>query len=198
MGETPRDLMGQGDWYDANNDEELAELRAKAQDMAFEFNQARPSDLPRQRELLEDLLGYVGEDVELWAPLQVDYGFNVSIGPHTFVNHGAYFMDGAKITIGAHCCIGPDFGAYTAQHPLVADEREEGIERALSIVVGDHCWLGARVSIMPGVTIGEGCVIGAGSLVTKDIPPHTLAFGAPCRPVRKISDADRIKAASGE
>ena len=193
MGETARDLMGQGVWYDANNDEELAELRAKAQDMAYEFNQARPSDLPRQRELLEDLLEEVGEDVELWAPLQVDYGFNVSIGSHTFINHGAYFMDGAKIRIGAHCYIGPDFGAYTAQHPLVAEEREAGIERALPITGGDSCWLGARVSIMPGVTIGEGCVIGAGSVVTRDIPPRSFAAGVPCRVIRAITDEDRMQ-----
>ena len=185
--------MADGVWYDAGKDEELAELRERAQDMAYEFNQARPSDLPRQKELLEDLLGSVGEDVELWAPLQVDYGFNVHIGAHTFVNHGAYFMDGAKITIGEHCFIGPDFGAYTAQHPLVAEERNSFIERALPIEVGNNVWIGARVTLLPGVHIGEGSVIAAGAVVTKDIPAHVLAAGVPARVVRPITDEDRIK-----
>ena len=188
-----KELMAEGVWYDAGGDEELAELRERSQDMAYEFNQARPSDLPRQRELLEDLLGSVGEDVEMWAPLQVDYGFNVHIGAHTFVNHGAYFMDGAKITIGEHCFIGPDFGAYTAQHPLVAEERNSFIERALPIEVGNNVWIGARVTLLPGVHIGEGSVIAAGAVVTKDIPAHVLAAGVPARVVCPITDEDRIK-----
>jgi acetyltransferase-like isoleucine patch superfamily enzyme len=117
----------------------------------------------------------------------------VHIGAHTFVNHGAYFMDGAKITIGEHCFIGPDFGAYTAQHPLVAEERNSFIERALPIEVGNNVWIGARVTLLPGVHIGEGSVIAAGAVVTKDIPAHVLAAGVPARVVRPITDEDRIK-----
>lgn len=192
MEKSARELMAEGVWYDAGQDAELAALRQKAQELCYEFNQIRPGNLVRQKELLGELLGSCGEDVELWAPFQVDYGFNVSIGDYTFVNHGAYLMDGAKIKIGSHCFIGPGFGAYTAQHPLVAEERNSFIERALPIEVEDSCWIGANVSLMPGVTIGEGSVIGAGSLVTKDIPPRSLAYGVPARVVRPITDADRI------
>lgn len=192
MGKSALELMAEGVWYDAGQDAELAALRQKAQELCYEFNQTRPGDLVRQKELLGELLGSCGEDVELWAPFQVDYGFNVSIGDYTFVNHGAYLMDGAKIQIGSHCFIGPGFGAYTAQHPLVAEERNSFIERALPVAVEDSCWIGANVSVMAGVTIGEGSVIGAGSLVTKDIPPRSLAYGVPARVVRPITDADRI------
>lgn len=100
-------------------------------------------------------------------------------------------MDCAPITIGNDVFIGPNLEAYTAQHPLVAAERNLGVERALPITIEDDCWLGGDVKIMPGVTIGRGCVIGAGSIVTRDIPAGMLAVGNPCRPVRKITEADR-------
>ncbi|MBP3884826.1 MAG: sugar O-acetyltransferase [Olsenella sp.] len=189
---TERERMESGLWYDANFDEGLRLERERAGDLAFEFNSTPPGDTERRAELLSRLIGTLGEGVEVLSPLYVDYGRNVSIGDGSFVNHGAYLMDGAAITIGAHVFIGPNFGAYTAQHPLVARERNTGLERALPIVIGDDCWIGANVSIMPGVTIGAGCVVGAGSLVTKDVPAGWLAMGSPCKPVREISDEDLI------
>ncbi len=182
-----------GMWYDATDDE-LAAERQRACQTAFDFNQTPPADEKRGAQLLRELLGHVGEGVEVLAPLQVDYGCNVSIGDGSFVNHGAYLMDCAPITIGSHVFIGPNLGAYTAQHPLVAEERNRGIERALPITVEDDCWLGGDVKIMPGVTIGRGCVIGAGSVVTKSISAGMLAMGVPARVVRPITDADRIGA----
>lgn len=187
-----RDRMAAGLWYDANNDEALLAARTRAMDLADELNRT-PYDQPKRRdELLRQLLGSVGANVEVLSPLMVDYGRNVSVGDGTFVNHGAYLMDGAPVRIGARCFVGPDFGAYTAQHPLVAEQRNRGLERALPVTVGDDCWIGARVSVMPGVTIGPGCVIGAGSVVTKDVPAGWLALGVPCRCVRPVTDADRV------
>lgn len=189
---TEREKLEAGLWYDANYDEELCRMRTEASDLAFSFNMARPGDADRRTEILQTLLGHLGQEVEILSPLQVDYGSNISIGDWSFINHGAYLMDCAPITIGSHVFIGPNLGAYTAQHPLVADERNRGLERALPITIEDDVWIGGDVKIMPGVTIGRGCVIGAGSLVTKDIPEGMLAMGTPCRPVRPITDADRI------
>lgn len=170
----------------------LAAATLRAKDLAFDYNHARPSDEAARARILHELIGHLGEHVTIHPPLYVDYGDNVSIGDWTFINHGAYLMDGATITIGCHCFIGPGFGAYTAQHPLDGEQRRLGLERALPISVGDDCWIGANVSVMPGVVIGAGCVIAAGSLVTKDVPAGHLAMGMPCRPVRRITGADRI------
>lgn len=185
--------MTAGLWYDANFDPELTNLRARAMDLADELNRTPYGKADARRELLECLIGTLGQDVEVLSPLMVDYGSNVTIGDGTFINHGAYLMDGAHITIGAHCFIGPNFGAYTAQHPLVAEQRNQGWERALPIAVGDDCWIGANVTLMPGVTIGAGSVIGAGSLVTRDVPAGVVALGSPCKPARPITEDDRIE-----
>lgn len=187
-----RERRDAGLWYDANYDEGLAAATLRAKDLAFDYNHARPSDEASRARILHELIGHLGEHVTIHSPFHVDYGDNVSIGNWTFINHGAYLMDGAAITIGCHCFIGPGFGAYTAQHPLDYGQRRLGLERALPITIGDDCWIGANVSVMPGVTIGAGCVIAAGSLVTKDVPAGHLAMGMPCRPVRRITGADRI------
>lgn len=189
---TEREKMEQGAWYDPGADRELREARRRAADLAFVYNQTQPSDRDRQCELLRELFGHVGDHASVLSPLQVDYGYNVSLGNRSFINHGAYLMDCAPITIGNDVFIGPNLGAYTAQHPLVAEERNLGVERALPITIEDDCWLGGDVKIMPGVTIGRGCVIGAGSIVTRDVPAGHLAVGAPCRVVRAITDEDRI------
>lgn len=190
---TPRERMARGLWYDANFDPELAAARAAGKDLANTFN-STPYSMPEIREqLLRQLVGHLGENVEVNSPLMVDYGSNVSIGDGSFLNHGAYLMDGAAITIGSHCFIGPNFGAYTAQHPLLPGQRNNGLERALPITIEDDCWIGGDVKVMPGVTIGRGCVIGAGSLVTHDIPAGYVAMGSPCKPRRPITDEDLIQ-----
>ena len=116
-----------------------------------------------------------------------DYGKNIYLGENVFVNCHSYFMDGAKITIGNDVFIGPFCGFYTATHPLDYKNRNKGLEKALPITVGNNCWFGANISVMPGVTIGNGCVIAAGSVVTKDIPDHCMVAGVPAK-VMKVID----------
>lgn len=180
-----------GLWYDANNDAGLSEERTRADDICFLLNQTPPSDRDGREKILRALLGQMGEDVEILNPLYVDYGYNVSIGAGSFINHGAYLMDGAPIRIGEHVFIGPNFGAYTAQHPLTAAERNAGLERALPITIGDDVWIGGDVTVLPGVTVGHGAVIGAGSVVTHDVPAGVVVAGNPCRVLREIIENDR-------
>lgn len=189
---TERERMEAGLWYDANYNPELHELRACADQLCYELNVLTPPHDPRHDEILHRLIADLGENCEILCPLSVDYGRYTHIGRNTFINLGAYLMDGGGIWIGEHCFIGPHFGAYTAAHPLSPEQRNKGLEKASPIVVGDNCWLGANVTIMPGVTIGEGCVIGANSLVTHHIPAGSLAMGSPCRVVRAITETDRI------
>lgn len=187
-----REKLELGLWYDANHDAELRSLREAAAEIVYDFNQTRPSDAAQREKLLQELLGSMGKSVEILSPFQVDYGSNIHIGAYSFINHGAYLMDCAPIHIGAHVFIGPNLGAYTAQHPLLAQERNLGLERALPITIEDNCWIGADVKLMPGVKIGHNAVIGAGSVVTHDIPAGVVAWGTPCVPRRTITSEDSI------
>lgn len=181
-----------GLWYDANYDENLVKERLDAEELTFELNRTAPQDVERRNALLKQLLGSLGEHVEILTPFFVDYGYNVSVGDWSFINHGAYLMDGASVTIGSHVFIGPNFGAYTAQHPLLAQDRNRGLEIALPIEIGDDVWIGADVKVLAGVSIGRGSVIGAGSLVTRSIPEGVIAFGNPCRVIRELNEDDKI------
>ncbi len=189
---THKERMEQGLWYDANFDPELVELRLKAEELCCRFNQLAPGDEEGREAVLSRLIPQRGADTVILAPLYADYGVKTSIGEGTFINHNAYLMDGGTITIGSHCFIGPNCGLYTATHPLLPQQRNIGLEKALPIVIGDNVWFGGGVTVLPGVTIGEGAVIGAGSVVTKDIPPYVIAVGNPCRVVRPITEDDII------
>ena len=181
-----------GLWYDANYDESLVKERLDAEELTFELNRTAPQDVERRNALLKQLLGSLGEHIEILTPFFVDYGYNVSVGDWSFINHGAYLMDGAPITIGSHVFIGPNFGAYTAQHPLLAQDRNRGLEIAHPIEIGDDVWIGADVKVLSGVSIGRGSVIGAGSLITRSIPEGVIAFGNPCRVIRELNEDDKI------
>lgn len=181
-----------GLWYDANYDESLVKERLDAEELTFELNRTAPQDVERRNALLKQLLGSLGEHIEILTPFFVDYGYNVSVGDWSFINHGAYLMDGAPITIGSHVFIGPNFGAYTAQHPLLAQDRNRGLEIAHPIEIGDDVWIGADVKVLAGVSIGRGSVIGAGGLITRSIPEGVIAFGNPCRVIRELNEDDKI------
>ena len=159
---TEREKWEAGLWYDANFDEELRIEREKAEELYTEFNQTRPSQKEKRAELLHKLLPGMAEDVVILPHFYTDYGYNCVIGAGSYLNHGAYLMDCAKITIGQHCFIGPGCGMYTAIHPILPQERNSGMELCKPITLGDNVWLGGDVTILPGVTIGSNTVIGAG------------------------------------
>lgn len=179
-------------WYDANFDPELLAERMRADELCHRLNQLAPSSAGERDALLRELLSEVGEGVTILGPLHVDYGYNVRVGAASFVNHGAYLMDCAPITIGERVFVGPGCGMYTAEHPLLPGERASGLERALPITVCDDVWIGGDVTILPGVTIGAGSVVGAHSTVTCDVPPGVVAVGSPCRVLRAITAEDTV------
>ena len=189
---TESEKMKLGLWHDANFDDELVQQRLIAEDLCFELNNTRPSKVEDRNAILNQLIPNLGNDCTILSPFITDYGCYCSIGHDTFINHNAYLMDGGGITIGHHCFIGPNCGMYTAIHPMLAEERNQGFEKALPIVIGDNCWIGADVTILPGVTIGSNTIIGAKSVVTKDIPDHVLALGNPCRVIWPITEDDSI------
>lgn len=180
-----REKMLLGKWYDAT-DQELVKQRLNAKDLCFELNQIKPSNLEKRNPIINKLLGYQPDNLELLSPFTCDYGNNIVLGKNVFINSNCYFMDGAKITVGDNVFIGPSCGFYTANHPLDYQTRNQGIEQALPILIGNNVWLGGNVIVLPGVEIGDGCVIGAGSVVTKDIEANSIATGVPCKVIKKI------------
>ena len=190
---TESEKMKAGMWYDANFDKELLEQRLIAEDLCFDLNTTRPSDIDKRNDILKKLLPNMEDNCTILSPFVTDYGCYCHIGHDSFLNHNAYLMDGGGITIGHHCFIGPNCGMYTAIHAAIAEERNQGLEKALPIVIGDNCWIGGDVTILPGVTIGSNTIIGAKSVVTKDIPEGVIAVGNPCRVLRPITESDRIK-----
>lgn len=172
-------------WYDAT-DPALEAMRREAAVRLWELGKVSPADTAGRAEALRNVFPHLGKNVTVLPPLAVDYGIYTVIGDESFINYGAYFMDGGGITIGRHCFIGPRCSLYTAVHPLETERRNKGLEQALPITIGNNVWLGGDVTILPGVTIGDGAVIGAKSLVTKDIPPRVVAVGHPCVVVKKV------------
>ena len=189
---TEREKLKKGLWYDANNDPELLQERLNAEELCFDFNHTRPKDFKQKEAILRKLLPHMGKNVTILSPFYADYGYHCMIGAETFINHNAYLMDCMPITIGSHCFIGPNCGIYTAIHATVAEERNLGLEVAKPITIEDNVWIGGDVTILPGVTIGEGSIIGAKSVVTQNIPKRVIAVGNPCRILRPITEADRI------
>ena len=136
--------------------------------------------------LLGELLGHFGADTVIKPPFQCDYGYQISIGDRSFVNYGAVFLDVATITIGDDVQLATDVQLLTATHPLDAETRRIGWESGAPIVIESGAWLGGGVIVCPGVTIGADTVVGAGSVVAKDLPAGVLAVGNPCRPIRDL------------
>ena len=178
------------------------ERKVIAHDLNRRFNVLDENRTAEREEVLRALLGELNEGVFFNGPITFHYGTHTKIGAHTFVNFNFTCQDDTFVTIGEHCDIGPNVTIVTPCHPLLRSEREallcpDGSKKRLCyakpVHIGDGCWLCANVVVLPGVTIGEGCVIGAGSVVTRDIPPNSFAAGNPCRVIRTLSEKDSLR-----
>ena len=198
---TEKEKMLAGMLYDAS-DPELVELLIKARKLARRYNLTDEDDVEKKEAILKELLPNTEYLPALQAPVYFDYGCNTTFGKFCSTNFNFTCLDVWPVHIGNNVLIGPNVTLATPMHPLVAEERnvrqrEDGtyytLEYAKPITIEDSCWLAANVTVCGGVTIGEGSVIGASSIVTRDIPPHSLAVGNPCRVIRTITDEDRIE-----
>lgn len=178
--------MLKGVLYDANNDSLLTAERLRCKELCHEYNLLAPSQTEKRNEILRRLLGKTGRQFLIEQPFYCDYGYNIAIGENFYANVNCVILDGAKVTFGDNVFVAPNCGFYTAGHPFDVEQRNSGLEYAHPITIGNNVWIGAQVCVLPGVTVGDGCIIGAGSVVTKDIPAHTLAVGNPCRVIRRL------------
>lgn len=178
-----RERMLAGELYIAD-DPELAAQLARAQQLTHRLNLTDPTDTDARRKLLSELLGGFGAGSEIRSPFHCDYGYQTSIGARTFANFGLVCLDVATITIGDDVQIGPYVQLLTATHPLEPGPRRDKWESAQPIAIRDNAWLGGGVIVCPGVTIGADTVVGAGSVVTRDLPAGVVAVGSPARVVR--------------
>lgn len=180
----------------------LKALKLKSHNLCTEYNQTFEDETEKRQKIVQELFASVGEGTFLQGPIYIHYGCHTHLGKNFFGNFNLTIQDDSTVTIGDNCCFGPNVTIVTPGYPLIAAERQailtaEGEKKRLCyakpVRIGNCCWFGANVTVCPGVTIGNNCVIGAGSVVTHDIPDNSLAAGVPCRVLREITEKDSMR-----
>lgn len=184
---TEKEKQQAGELYDGNDPELVAE-RVKAKKLCVEYNDIPCNDYRKKAWMLDRLVALRGENTHIEPYFFCDYGYNIIIGDNFYANHNLVILDCAEVIFGNDVFIGPNCGFYTAGHPLDYPTRNSGLEYAKPIKVGSNVWFGGNVCVLPGVTIGDNVVIGAGSVVVKDIPANVVAVGNPCTPIKKLEE----------
>lgn len=183
-------------------DSELKAIKLKTHNLNVDYNNTYEDESEKRAAILSEIIGEFGEGGFIQGPIAFHYGKHTKIGKNFFGNFNLTIQDDAEVTIGDNCNFGPNVTIVTPVHPMLSNERREMLTAdgskkhlcyAKSVHIGNDCWFGASVTVCPGVTIGDNCVIGAGSVVTKDIPQGCFAAGVPCRVIRKLTDADSMK-----
>ncbi len=181
---------------------ELKAIKFRTHNLNVEFNSTYEEETEKRAEILAKIVGEIGEGTYFQGPIYFHYGCHTRIGKGCFVNFNFTVQDDAEVTIGDRCNFGPNVTIVTPVHPMLPKERDlmrapDGLPRhvcyAKPVRIGSDCWFGANVTVCPGVTIGDNCVIGAGSVVTRDIPSNSFAAGVPCRVIREITEADSMR-----
>lgn len=183
---TEKEKMLKGLIYDANYDPQLVAERLECKELCRDYNDLRPKDMEARTHMLRRILGGIKDNLIIEQPFYCDYGYNISVGSNFYANFNLVILDEAPVTFGDNVFVAPNCGFYTAGHPIEAEARNMGLEYARPISIGNNVWIGANVCVLPGVTIGDNCVIGAGSVVVKDIPCDSVAVGNPCKVIKSI------------
>ena len=183
--QTELQKMLKGELYSAN-DAELVAMRYKARALFSLYNQTSAEEYQERRDILKRLFGKIGQNIDIQPPFYCDYGSNIYTGDNLFMNFNCIILDCADVVIGDNVFLAPNVQIYTAHHPIIASERIKGPELASPITIEDNVWIGGGAIICPGVMVGANTTIGAGSVVTKSIPPNVLAAGNPCRVLREL------------
>jgi len=187
---TEKEKMLSGSLY-RPEDEELSALRYNARSLCCVFNQTNENQKKYRQSIIRELLGHMGDNVNIHPSFHCDYGFPITVGSNFYANYDCIILDVCPVTIGDNVMFGPRVCIYTAGHPLDAEIRASGVEFGAPVTIGNNVWIGGNTVINPGVTIGDNVVIGSGSVVTKNIPDNVVAVGNPCRILRALTEEDR-------
>lgn len=186
-----RDKLHTGELY-LPDDDSIMEEQLKCLDKLYDFNATRPTELKKREELLKEMFGEIGSGCYIEPPLHSNWGGkHVHFGKNVYANFNLTLVDDTHIYVGDYTMIGPNVTIATAGHPILPRLRQQNYQYNAPVHIGKACWLGAGVVIVPGVTIGDNVVIGAGSVVTRDIPSNVVAVGNPCRVLREVNEHDR-------
>ncbi len=173
-------------------DESLQREQLRCLDLLHEFNQIRPSDLGKKNAMLKEMFAEIGENCYIETPFYANWGgHHVHFGKNIYTNFNLVLVDDSHIYVGDYCQIGPNVVLAGTGHPICPELRERGYQYTAPVRIGRNCWLGANVVVVPGVTIGDNVVVGAGSVVTHDLPDNVIAVGNPCKILREVNDHDR-------
>ena len=187
---TTRELMKSTKVY-CSSDPELVDEQLHCLDRLYDFNMTRPLEMEKRMAILKEIIGSMGENCYIEPPLHANWGCNTHLGKNVYANFNLTLVDDNDIFIGDDVLIGPNVVIATAGHPVAPELRRKVAQFNIPVRIGNNVWIGAGAIILPGVTIGDNSVIGAGSIVTKDIPHDVVAVGNPCRILREISERDR-------
>lgn len=186
-----KDKLHTGEIYYPNNENILKEQLA-CLDRLYDFNMTRPTELEKRTALLKEMFAEIGENCYIEPPFHSNFGGkHVHFGKNVYANFNLTCVDDTHIYIGDYTMIGPNVTLATAGHPILPELREKGYQFNMPVRIGKNCWLGAGVIVLPGITIGDNTVVGAGSIVTKDLPPNVVAVGNPCKVLREINEHDK-------
>lgn len=186
-----KDKMHTGELYLPGNDE-ILKRQTKCLDRLYDFNMTRPTEFEKRQKLMKEMFAEIGDGCYIEPPFHANFGgAHCHWGHHIYANFNLTMVDDTHIYVGDYTMFGPNVTIATAGHPILPELREKAYQYNAPVHIGKNCWLGAGVIVLPGITIGDNVVIGAGSIVTKDLPPNVVAVGNPCRIVRKINEHDK-------
>ena len=186
-----KDRLHTGEIY-YPNDEEIMEEQLKRLDRLYDFNMTRPTEQAKRQAMLKEMFAEIGEGCYIEPPFHANFGGgHVHFGKGIYANFGLTMVDDTHIYVGDYTMFGPNVIVATAGHPILPELREKGYQYNMPVRIGRNCWLGAGAIVMPGITIGDNVVVGAGSVVTRDLPSNVVAVGDPCRVLREVGEHDR-------
>ena len=186
------DVLHSGEIY-YPSDDEIMKKQALCLEKLYDYNATRPLEAEKREQLLKEMLAEIGENCYIEPPLHANWGgHHVHFGNSVYANFNLTLVDDTHIYVGDYTMLGPNVVIATAGHPILPKLREKGYQYNLPIKIGKNCWLGTGVIVLPGVTIGDNTVVGAGSVVTKDLPSNVVAVGNPCRVIREIGEKDEV------
>ncbi|TPR39102.1 sugar O-acetyltransferase [Apilactobacillus micheneri] len=184
---TEFEKMKKGEWFNLL-DNTFSERKQKYKKLRNEFDKIPMLNEDEQQDKIKEMLGNYGEHIYIQPPFTFDYGINIYLGSHVYVNYNLTVLDTNDVIIGNNVLIGPDVGIYTINHPINAKARNKGLGQAFPVHIGNDVWIGGHVTIVPGVNIGNNVVIAAGAVVTKDVPDNVVAGGVPAKVIKEIED----------